>query len=218
MKARGMLTLEQLKGMVAQGEIETVLAGFTDHYGRLMGKRFDAEMFVDEIAKHGGHACDYLLTVDMEMEPVPGYSFANWELGYGDVHMVPDLATLRLASWQEKTAIVLCDLEGVDVAPRSILRHQIDAAKKAGFTGYAATELEHYLFQTSYLPAGSRSITCCREPEPKASTPRRAGTSSTPACRWKRPRANGARDSTSSTCATPRRSRWPIATSSSSNA
>ena len=29
-KTRGMLTLEQLKGMVAQGEIETVVAGFTD--------------------------------------------------------------------------------------------------------------------------------------------------------------------------------------------
>ena len=70
-EARGMLTLDALRGMVAQGEIETVVAGFTDHYGRLMGKRFDAEMFVEQIAEGGGHACDYLLTVDMEMEPVP---------------------------------------------------------------------------------------------------------------------------------------------------
>jgi glutamine synthetase len=76
-KPRGMLTLETLRAMVANGEIETVIGGFTDHYGRLMGKRFDAEMFVDEVVKSGGHACDYLLTVDMEMEPVPGYSFAN---------------------------------------------------------------------------------------------------------------------------------------------
>ena len=125
------------KGMVAQGEIETVVVGFTDHYGRLMGKRFDAEMFVEEIAKHGGHACDYLLTVDMEMEPVPGYRFANWELGYGDFHMVPDLGTLRVASWLDKTAFVLCDVKSekthdyVAVAPRSILRRQVDAAKKA---------------------------------------------------------------------------------------
>ncbi|HEV2430614.1 MAG TPA: glutamine synthetase, partial [Burkholderiales bacterium] len=141
-KTRGMLTLEQLEGMVAQGEIETVLAGFTDHYGRLMGKRFDAEMFVDEVAKHGGHACDYLLTVDMEMEPVPGYSFANWELGYGDVHMVPDFGTLRLASWLEKTAFVLCDVKSdktqdyVEVAPRSVLRRQIAAARKMGYAGH----------------------------------------------------------------------------------
>ena len=148
-----MLTLEQLKGMVSQGAIETVVAGFTDHYGRLVGKRFDAAMFVDEIAKHGGHACNYLLTVDMEMEPVPGYKFANWELGYGDVHMVPDLATLRRASWLEKTALVLCDIEGVEVAPRSILRRQVSLSEKLGFKCFAATELEHYLFRTSYRDA-----------------------------------------------------------------
>jgi len=159
MNKRGMLTLEQLKGMVKKGEIETVLAGFTDHYGRLMGKRFDAEMFVDEVAEGGGHACDYLLTVDMEMEPVPGYKFANWELGYGDVHMVADMDTLRVATWLDKTAFVLCDVKSekthdyVAVAPRSILRRQVDAAKKLGFTGYAATELEHYLFTNSFRQA-----------------------------------------------------------------
>ena len=162
MNKRGMLTLEQLKGLVANGEIETVLAGFTDHYGRLMGKRFDAEMFVEEIAAGGGHACDYLLTVDMEMEPVPGYSFANWELGYGDVHMLPDLATLRIATWLDKTAFVLCDVKSekthdyVAVAPRSILRRQVDAARKLGDTGYAGTELEHYLFQTTYRQAAQQ--------------------------------------------------------------
>jgi glutamine synthetase len=97
--------------------------------------------------------------VDMEMDPVPGYAFANWELGYGDVHMVPDMSTLRLASWLDKTAFVLCDVKSekthdyVAVAPRSILRRQVDAAKTGGFTAFAATELEHYLFRTSYRDA-----------------------------------------------------------------
>jgi glutamine synthetase len=160
-RPRGLLTPEALRGMVAGGEIETVVAGFTDHYGRLMGKRFDAEMFIDEVAESGGHACDYLLTVDMEMDPVPGYAFANWELGYGDVHMVPDLSTLRLASWLEKSAFVICDVKSekthdyVPVAPRSILRRQIDAARKSGFSAFAATELEHYLFRTSYRDAAA---------------------------------------------------------------
>jgi len=152
-KVQGTLQIEQLRSMVAAGEIETVVAGFTDHYGRLLGKRFDAEMFVEQIAEHGGHACNYLLTVDMEMEPVPGYRFANWELGYGDFHMVPDLGTLRVASWLEKTALVICDVEGVGVAPRSILRRQVEHSKKAGFECFAATELEHYLFRTSYRDA-----------------------------------------------------------------
>ncbi|HYN13158.1 MAG TPA: glutamine synthetase family protein [Burkholderiales bacterium] len=156
---RGMLKLEQLRELVAQGAIETVVGGFTDHYGRMLGKRFDAEMFVEEIVKHGGHACDYLLTVDMEMEPVPGYRFANWELGFGDFHMVPDLGTLRVASWLEKTALVLCDVKSekthdyVGVAPRSILRRQVAAAKTQGYSGFAATELEHYLFRTSFRDA-----------------------------------------------------------------
>ncbi|PJF20267.1 MAG: glutamine synthetase, partial [Phototrophicales bacterium] len=106
-------------------EIETVVVAFTDHFGRLMGKRFDAEYFLEDIHGEGTHGCDYLLTVDMEMEPVPGYKFANWELGYGDFHLVPDLNTLRVASWLDKTALVLCDLENekthqdVAVAPRS---------------------------------------------------------------------------------------------------
>lgn len=156
---RGMLQLSQVQQLVAQGAIETVVAGFTDHYGRMLGKRFDAEMFVEEICQHGAHACDYLLTVDMEMEPVPGYRFASWELGYGDFHMVPDLGTLRLASWLDKTALVLCDVKSdkthdyVGVAPRTILRRQTDAAKRLGYQSFAATELEHYLFRTSFRDA-----------------------------------------------------------------
>ena len=99
---RGMLSLDELRELVAQELIETVIVAFTDHYGRLTGKRYDAEMFVGEAWQTGTHGCDYLLTTDMELEPVPGYKFANWELGYGDFHLVPDLTTLRLATWLEK--------------------------------------------------------------------------------------------------------------------
>ncbi len=161
-KALGMQELDELAKLARQGEIETVIVGFTDHYGRLLGKRYDAEMFVEDVAEHGAHACDYLLTVDMEMDPVPGYKFANWELGYGDFHLVPDLKTLRRASWLEKTALVICDVKDekthdlVAVAPRSILRRQVDAARKLNFQPFAATELEHYLFRTSYRDAAQK--------------------------------------------------------------
>jgi glutamine synthetase len=158
----GMITLEQLSKQVAQGEIDTVLVVFTDHYGRFMGKRFDAEFFAEEIAAHGTHGCDYLLTVDMEMDPVPGYRFANWEQGYGDFHLMPDLATLRIASWLDRTAMVLCDVENeqlhepVAVAPRSMLRRQIDRAAQLGFTAKAASELEYFIFQDSYRDAATK--------------------------------------------------------------
>ncbi len=156
-----MLSAERLRELVAQDQIETVIVAFTDHYGRLTGKRYDAEMFVEDTINHGTHGCDYLLTVDMEMEPVPGYKFANWELGYGDFHLVPDLNTLRMASWLDKTALVLCDVRNekthaaVSVAPRSILRRQIGAARNLGFESFAASELEYYLFQNSYREAAA---------------------------------------------------------------
>jgi glutamine synthetase len=163
-ETRGMLTLEQLRKRINTQEIDTVVVGFTDHYGRLMGKRYDAEMFVDNIVDHGAHGCDYLLTTDMEMEPVRGYHFANWELGYGDFHLVPDMSTLRLASWLPASALVLCDVhdtqthEPVAVAPRSILRKQTESARHMGFGTFAASELEHYLFRTSYAAASQGAL------------------------------------------------------------
>jgi len=158
----GMLSLEQLQQLVSGEEIETVLVVLTDHYGRFMGKRFDADFFLEDVASHGTHGCDYLLTTDMEMEPVAGYQFANWEKGYGDFHLVPDLSTLRVASWLDKTAMVLCDVkdevshELVAVAPRSILRRQVKRAVQMGYTAMAGSELEHYIFQDSYRQAATK--------------------------------------------------------------
>ena len=123
---------------------------------------FDAEFFVDEIEAHGTHGCNYLMTVDMEMEPVPGYAFANWELGYGDFHLVPDLSTLRHASWLDKSAIVLCDVEDdkthtpVSVIPRSILRRQLAQAEEMGLTAKTGSELEYFIFADSYKEAAAK--------------------------------------------------------------
>lgn len=158
-KILGMLTVPDLEQKVSQGEIDTVLVVFSDLYGRLMGKRCDAEFFLDSVARHGSHACDYLLTVDMEMEPVAGYTFANWERGFGDVHLIPDLSGLRVASWLERTAIVLCDVargdshELVEQAPRTILRRQVERAAALDFVPMVGSELEYYIFEDSYRQA-----------------------------------------------------------------
>ncbi len=155
---KGMLSLDQLKELIASELIETIVVAFTDHYGRLVGKRFDADFFLDSVAD-GTHACDYLLTTDMEMEPVDGYRFTNWEQGYGDFHLVPDMDSLRIADWLDKTAMVICDLHDdkshalVDVGPRSILRHQLEKADASGYHCLAASELEYYLFEDSYRKA-----------------------------------------------------------------
>lgn len=156
------MTPEELEGLVASREIETVVVGFTDHYGRLMGKVFDADFFLESGMTDGTHACNYLLTVDMEMTPVEGYEYTNWEGGYGDFHLVPDMSTLCTTGWNEKTALVLCDIvdDGdhslVPVAPRSILARQVAAAADAGFVAQAASELEFFLYRTSYRDANAQ--------------------------------------------------------------
>ena len=87
------MDVAELKAAVAADEIDTVVVAFADPYGRLMGKRFDADFFIGDALDHGTHSCNYLLTADMEMEPVPGYRYASWDLGYGDFHLVPDQDT-----------------------------------------------------------------------------------------------------------------------------
>ena len=154
----GMLNVEELRSAVGDGSIDTVILAFPDLYGRLLGKRLDASFFLTDVVG-GTHVCDYLLTVDMEMEPVAGYEFSNWERGYGDVHLVPDLATIRRLAWLDRTALVICDAEveashqPVTVAPRSILRKQLDRLSALQFDAMAGSELEYYLFRMSYPDA-----------------------------------------------------------------
>ena len=162
------MTPDELQALVEADEIDTVVMAFTDHFGRMMGKRFDAAFFVDEAIHEGTHGCTYLFTVDMEMEPVPGYEYANWRRGYGDFHLMPDLATLRRAGWTERTAFVLCDVhdgtdhEPVAVAPRSILRRQVERAFAMGLSVKAASELEFFLYDDSYREANERGYTDLR--------------------------------------------------------
>ncbi|MEM6680550.1 MAG: glutamine synthetase family protein [Pseudomonadota bacterium] len=151
----GNLTLEDLETAVGTGEIDTVIMAQTDMQGRLMGKRFHARHFLDA-GVHETHACNYLLTVDAEMEPVPGYQSASWEKGYGDYTMKPDLSTLRRVPWLEGTALVLCDVldhhghAEVPVSPRAILKAQVARLAAHGFTANMASELEFYLFKESF--------------------------------------------------------------------
>jgi glutamine synthetase len=150
---QGRIGHEELKRLVAGDEIDTMLVVFPDMYGRLVGKRIVARFFLEESEIH---ACDYLLACDIEMDPVPGYAFTSWAKGYGDFRPRPDFNTLRVASWLEKTAIVLCDVleeksdDPVPYAPRSILRRQLERAAGMGYTAKGASELELYLFKDSY--------------------------------------------------------------------
>src|ERR687892_738810 len=155
---RGMLSLDDLRKAGEEGTIDTVVTAFTDMQGRLFGKRIEIDYFLEEVTSHGIEGCNYLLALDMEMEPVPGYEMANWEKGYGDFGIQPDMATLRQIPWLDRTAMVVADVvnhDGSPVAasPRQILIAQYERAAEMGYSPYFASELEFYLYKESYAEA-----------------------------------------------------------------
>jgi len=160
-KSAGMLTVESLRQQIASGAIDTVVVAFPDLQGRPVGKRVTGPFFLEHVLEHGIEVCDYLLAVDVDMDPLPGYRFANWDSGYGDMKAVIDADTIRPLPWLEGSALVLCDLltmEGqpVEVSPRQILRRQLERAAGRGLVVKCATELEFYLFRESFEEAAAK--------------------------------------------------------------
>lgn len=159
-----MIAKDEIERLIKDGEIDTILMVLTDLQGRLVGKRLTGDFFLNDILDGEGviHACNYLLAIDMEMEPVPGYAYASWDTGYGDLKAVPDFSTLRRIPWLDKTALVICDAhdeetnEPVEVAPRQILKRQIERARAAGYTVKTGSELEFYLFKDSFDEAAAK--------------------------------------------------------------
>ena len=150
----GALTLSELADAVSGGALDTVVVAQTDMQGRLMGKRFQAEFFL-ESAHRETHGCNYLVATDMEMETVPGYRAESWANGYGDYAMRPDLSTLRRVPWLEGTALVLCDLldhhgQEVPHSPRAMLKRQVGRLRDLGYQAMVASELEFFLFTDTY--------------------------------------------------------------------
>ncbi len=156
-----MIDLARLRQLIAAGTVDTVIVTFPDLQGRPVGKRVTGHFFLDHVIEHGIEACDYLLTVDVDLKPQPGYRFANWESGYGDLSLALDPTTTRLLPWLPGTALVLGDLTATDgtpveVSPRRMLRRQIERAAERGLRVRCATELEFYLFHDSFDEAAAR--------------------------------------------------------------
>jgi len=161
-RVSGRLSRAELEELVHNGEVETVVTAIPDLYGRLIGKRITGRFFLDETADQGMHVCDYLLACDMEMDPVQGYAFTSWEKGYGDVLCKIDWASLRRATWLEKSAIVICDVfderteAPVAIAPRTLLRKQLARARERGFLALGASELEFFAFKETFESASAK--------------------------------------------------------------
>jgi glutamine synthetase len=148
--------LQELQAMVRDGRIDTLIVAITDMQGRLMGKRVQAEAFLNGVIDHGAHFCTYLLGTDMEMNTPEGFALMNWETGYGDWIAEPVWDTLRVLPWLEKTAMVLSDTYSeedhleIPVSPRTILKRQIAKATAAGIAVKAGSEFEYYVLKESW--------------------------------------------------------------------
>ncbi len=152
------MNLQALKAAIKSGQVHTVIVAAPDVFGRLVGKRCTTRFFLDQVLEHGTHGCNYLLTLNIEMDPQDGFKLASWDQGFGDFCFRPDLDTIRLLPWQPGTALVLCDLchhDGrlVEEAPRSVLRRQVEALAKTGTHSCIASELEFFLFNQTYHAA-----------------------------------------------------------------
>ena len=132
--------------------IRTVVVTSADVTGRLVGKRFGAELF-GRLMDEGVPLSSCVLGWDLDQWPGPEQAYTGHHTGWHDVRLVPDLATLRPAAWLEATAICVADFvemgrdESVEVAPRTILRRQVERFAAAGFTPQVASELEFSLYR-----------------------------------------------------------------------
>src|SRR3954466_7440595 len=162
-----LLTLEHLKNVITNGEVDTVVVAFTDMQGRLQGKRLHAPYFRDVVVDQGVEGCNYLLGVDVDMNTVDGYAMTSWDKGYGDMEFVLDYDTIRLLPHLPATVMIQADLawedhRPVEPSPRQILKGQLARASEAGFVALAGTELEFILFDNTYEQAwasGYRDLT-----------------------------------------------------------
>jgi len=153
-----LLSLEQLRVQIGEGHVDTVIVAFTDMQGRLQGKRLHAKYFLDVAVEQGTEGCNYLLSVDVDMNTVDGYAMSSWEKGYGDMEFALDFDTIRWLEHLPATVMIQCDLVWLDHAPvvqspRTILQAQVDKAAAAGYVALAGTELEFILFDTTYEQA-----------------------------------------------------------------
>ncbi len=157
------ITPDQLAAMISDGVIDTVLMVFPDLQGRLVGKRTTGRFYLDHVSgPEGTENCNYLLATDMDNNAVPGYRFANYDLGYGDMRAVADRDTIRLVPWVDRTAMVMCDLFDTDtgapieVSPRRMLQRQVERAAAAGYVPMLGSEIEFYLFRDTYEQAHAK--------------------------------------------------------------
>ena len=142
------LTLDDLR----DGGYDTVIVCAPDMTGRLVGKRLTPKKF-DEFRERGIALSSCTFGWDVAQDIGLEVPYTGWHTGWRDFLLIADLATLRPAAWLQRTAIVLADIveehdrSPVEIAPRQILRRQVEALAADGLAADVGTELEFHLYR-----------------------------------------------------------------------
>jgi len=144
------MDISRIKQLIDDGKIEYVKIGAPDIEGVYRGKRVDARYFLNSL-EDGFGQCDVLFGWDIAEVVLPNLKFSNWEHGFADIVMKPDLSTFELVPWEENVASCVCDLwtehgDPVAISPRYVLRKVIERARAMGYESLAAAELEFRFF------------------------------------------------------------------------
>jgi glutamine synthetase len=145
----------------------TVVVTSADVTGRLVGKRFSVDVF-RRLLHEGVPLSSCVLGWDVDQWPGPEQEYTGHHTGWHDVRLVPDLGTLRPAAWLDRTAICVADFveigseELVPVAPRTILRRQVERLAESGLTAQVGSELELALYRGTYDEGRTRGYETLR--------------------------------------------------------
>ena len=149
------MELADIKQLIEEGKVEYVKIGASDIEGVYRGKRVAATHFLHSLDEGFGQ-CDVLFGWDIGEVVLPNLKFSNWERGFADIVMKPDLATFALVPWEEHVASCVCDLwsehgEPVSISPRYVLQRVAARARAMGYEALAAAELEFRFFRENQV-------------------------------------------------------------------
>ncbi len=165
-----MLALDDLE----PSGFHTVAVATPDTQGRPVGRTLPLRRYLAN-PEAGVDIASYALVYDLAGIPLQDSPFAGAHTGYHDIRLRPDLATLRPYPGVPGTAICIANVvdgagSEVPIAPRAMLRHQIDLATRASYEPLLATELEFYLFQNDLREARRRGYRDLEPTTPVRST------------------------------------------------
>ena len=149
------MEITAIKQLIEEGKVEYVKIGASDIEGVYRGKRVAATHFLHSLDEGFGQ-CDVLFGWDIGEVVLPNLKFSNWERGFADIVMKPDLATFALVPWEEHVASCVCDLwsehgEPVSISPRYVLQRVAARARAMGYEALAAAELEFRFFRENQV-------------------------------------------------------------------